>query len=89
VQHNHSKQVLGNQGRYTPQGFEFAPSAVDVIIFNNRGRAIWAKRRNQSEDIIRWNASDVSGHVIEIGDYVCRIVHADGQIAYMPFILLR
>ena len=75
--------------RYGSTGYEFDPSATEVAILDRSGRAVWKQSRGEKVSPIRWSGTDFSGHTVETGDYVCKLVYSDEKIAYLPFVFMK
>ena len=68
--------------------YEFNPQAVEITIFNRRGRVIWRKVRDTQEPI-RWAGRDMTGARLEVGSYTCKIRYPQlAQEVYYPFVFL-
>jgi len=65
----------------------FDPLAREVSIIDRSGRAVWKKTAEEgATSPMRWNGVDTAGHVIQSGDYICKIVYPDEKVAYLPFL---
>ncbi len=75
--------------RFGNTGFEFDPKATEVAILDRSGQVIWKKSRGQEPAPIRWTGIDTLGKSVESGDYICKIVYPNEQVAYLPFVFMK
>ena len=75
--------------RYGNTGFEFDPTATEVVIMDRTGRPIWKKTKTDPNVPIRWTGMDSLGQTVQTGDYICKIVYPDSKTAYLPFVFMR
>lgn len=67
----------------------FNSHALEIVIFDRRGKVLWKKSRTSADEKIVWDGIDSLGQRIDAGAYTCKILYEDHQIYYVPFVLMR
>ena len=70
-------------------GYEFHSAAAEITILDSRGHAIWRKQKWESAGPIHCEGVVSQGKIVELGEYVCKILYPDGETIYVPFVFVR